>query len=115
MVRPAWVSETIEPLSDMLEAGDLDERVAAAAQAALTLILRGREVDLTAKEFELLLYFARHPGRVYSRDELLDQVLADGVGGDGVRVLRADHDRRDSFGFAFGVVLDSHLRFAVGA
>jgi DNA-binding response OmpR family regulator len=34
----------------------------------------GREVDLTAKEFELLLYFARNPGRVYSRDELLDQV-----------------------------------------
>ncbi len=32
------------------------------------------EVDLTAKEFELLLFFARHPGRVYSRNELLDQI-----------------------------------------
>ncbi len=31
-------------------------------------------VDLTAREFDLLLYFARHPGRVFSRGQLLDQV-----------------------------------------
>lgn len=31
-------------------------------------------VDLTAKEFDLLLYFARSPGRVYSRSQLLSQV-----------------------------------------
>jgi len=34
----------------------------------------GQEVDLTAREFELLLCFARNPGRVYSRTQLLDQV-----------------------------------------
>ncbi len=34
----------------------------------------GNPVELTAKEFDLLLYFARHPGRVYSRVQLLDQV-----------------------------------------
>jgi two-component system OmpR family response regulator len=34
----------------------------------------GNHVELTAKEFDLLLYFARHPGRVYSRVQLLDQV-----------------------------------------
>ena len=34
----------------------------------------GREVTLTAKEFDLLLYFARQPGRVYSRIQLLDDV-----------------------------------------
>ncbi len=33
-----------------------------------------REVSLTAKEFELLLHFASHPGRVYTRTQLLDQV-----------------------------------------
>ncbi len=33
-----------------------------------------REVNLTAKEFELLLHFASHPGRVYTRTQLLDQV-----------------------------------------
>ena len=34
----------------------------------------GRPVDLTAKEFELLVFFARSPGRVYTRAQLLDQV-----------------------------------------
>lgn len=34
----------------------------------------GRLVDLTQKEYELLLHFARHPNRVYSRAQLLDAV-----------------------------------------
>ena len=34
----------------------------------------GREVELTAREFDLLLFFVRHPGRVFSRIQLLDQV-----------------------------------------
>ena len=37
-------------------------------------LLRGAEIELTAREFELLLHFARHPGRVYTRAQLLDQV-----------------------------------------
>lgn len=36
--------------------------------------LRGDSVELTAREFDLLLYFARHPGRVFTRAQLLDQV-----------------------------------------
>ncbi len=36
--------------------------------------LGGRELELTAKEFELLLHFIRYPGRVFSRTQLLDQV-----------------------------------------
>lgn len=36
--------------------------------------VRGGEVHLTAKEFDLLLQFARHPGRVYTRSQLLDLV-----------------------------------------
>jgi DNA-binding response OmpR family regulator len=39
-----------------------------------TVHINGEEVDLTAREFELLLFFARHPGRVFSRVQLLDQV-----------------------------------------
>lgn len=35
---------------------------------------KGASIDLTAKEFDLLLHFARHPGRVYSRSQLLDIV-----------------------------------------
>lgn len=36
--------------------------------------VRGKQIELTAKEFDLLSHFASHPGRVYSRVELLDQV-----------------------------------------
>lgn len=36
--------------------------------------MNGDEVQLTAKEFDLLEHFARSPGRVFSRAELLDQV-----------------------------------------
>jgi DNA-binding response OmpR family regulator len=39
-----------------------------------TVALDGRSVDLTAKEFDLLLHFAQNPGRVYSRAQLLDHV-----------------------------------------
>ncbi len=37
-------------------------------------MLDGSELDLTRREFELLNFLARHPGRVYSRDELLERV-----------------------------------------
>ncbi len=33
------------------------------------------EVNLTATEFRILHYLASHPGRVYTREQLLDQVL----------------------------------------
>lgn len=37
-------------------------------------LLRGQEVQLTAREFDLLLHFAQSPGRVYTRTQLLDSV-----------------------------------------
>ena len=37
-------------------------------------MLRDQHVDLTAKEFELLIQFVSHPGRVYMRTQLLDLV-----------------------------------------
>ena len=39
-----------------------------------TVIREGRPLELTAKEFDLLLHFARHPGQVFSRLQLLDSV-----------------------------------------
>src|SRR5699024_5440271 len=35
--------------------------------------VRGRPLDLTYKEFELLKYLCRHPGRVFSRAQLLGE------------------------------------------
>ena len=36
--------------------------------------LRGEPVELTPREFDLLYWFARHPGEVFSRLSLLDRV-----------------------------------------
>lgn len=36
--------------------------------------VRGVEVELTAKEFELLLYLAQHPRQVFSREQILNDV-----------------------------------------
>ncbi len=36
--------------------------------------VRGEEVALTVREFDLLLFLARHPGQVFSRDQLMDTV-----------------------------------------
>jgi DNA-binding response OmpR family regulator len=43
--------------------------------------LREKEVLLTAKEYDLLLHFAKHAGRVYTRMELLDLVWSYGYEG----------------------------------
>lgn len=44
---------------------------------AMQLRVRGELVVTTATEFRLLDYLARHPGRVFSRDQLLDAVWGD--------------------------------------
>jgi DNA-binding response OmpR family regulator len=43
--------------------------------------LQGKLLDLTTKEFDLLREFARHPGRVYTRAQLLDLVWGYGHAG----------------------------------
>ena len=43
-------------------------------EATYTAKLGGRVLDLTFKEFELLKYLAQHPGRVFTRDQLLQEV-----------------------------------------
>ncbi len=48
--------------------------------AARELLRDGEPVPLTAKEFDLLLQFARNPGRAYSRSQLLDLVWGHGGG-----------------------------------
>jgi DNA-binding response OmpR family regulator len=43
-------------------------------EATYTAKLNGRMLDLTFKEFELLKYLAQHPGRVFTRQQLLQEV-----------------------------------------
>src|SRR5690349_13424448 len=54
---------------DEIRSGDL-----AIDEATYSARLRGRMLDLTFKEFELLKFLAQHPGRVFTRAHLLQEV-----------------------------------------
>jgi len=54
---------------DEIRAGDV-----VIEESTYTARLRGRALDLTYKEFELLKYLAQHPGRVFTRAQLLQEV-----------------------------------------
>lgn len=58
-----------DPHSGEIRTGDvvIDE-------ASYTARLKGNLLDLTFKEFELLKYLAQHPGRVFTRAQLLQEI-----------------------------------------
>ncbi len=69
-IRLATTSKTVAAQTDVeIRAGELS-----IDEATYTAKLRGRALDLTFKEFELLKFLAQHPGRVFSRDQLLSEV-----------------------------------------
>ena len=43
-------------------------------ESAYSVKIKGQLIDLTFKEFELLKFLAQHPGRVFSRQQLLQEV-----------------------------------------
>ena len=57
------------PAADVVHAGDVTLDV-----PRMRVTAAGREVELTATEFQLLLSLAREPGRVFTRSQLLDTV-----------------------------------------
>lgn len=58
-----------EPESTIITMGEL-----VIDEATYTTRLRGRTLDLTYKEFELLKFLAQHAGRVFTRAQLLHEV-----------------------------------------
>ncbi len=64
------------PQSQQICAGDLTIDL-----SSRDVMIGGGSVTLTAKEFDLLAHFASHPGVVFTRSQLLDQVW--GYGHDG--------------------------------
>ncbi|MGW0661421.1 response regulator [Streptodolium elevatio] len=55
--------------TDLLRHGDIEIDVAAHRATRA-----GRELSLTAREFDLLCFLLQHPGRVFSREELMHEV-----------------------------------------
>ena len=58
-----------DPEAHVIRSGDV-----VVDDATYTARLGGRPLDLTFKEFELLKYLAQHPGRVFTRQQLLQEV-----------------------------------------
>jgi DNA-binding response OmpR family regulator len=55
--------------AELLDFGDL-----VIDPAGRSVIVCGSEVELTQREFDLLVFFARNPGQVFARDQLMDRV-----------------------------------------
>jgi DNA-binding response OmpR family regulator len=58
-----------DPADEVIRGGDLTIE-----EATYQARIKGRPLDLTFKEFELLKYLAQHPGRVFTRAQLLQEV-----------------------------------------
>jgi DNA-binding response OmpR family regulator len=67
--RFALRNDTEDPEAHIIRSGEV-----VVDDATYTAKLGGRVLDLTFKEFELLKYLAQHPGRVFTREQLLQEV-----------------------------------------
>jgi DNA-binding response OmpR family regulator len=75
----ARIKLAIGRLNARRDAADPDAHVIRSGEvvvddATYTAKIGGRSLDLTFKEFELLKFLAQHPGRVFSRQQLLQEV-----------------------------------------
>ncbi len=69
LARREAPNDAVSPAPGQIRAGDLT-----VDEPTYTARLRGRALELTFKEFELLKFLAQHPGRVFSRGQLLQEV-----------------------------------------
>lgn len=79
--KPFSPREVVARVKAVLRRG---KRTDAAFEAGLTLdeaghkaTLAGRDLSLTVVEFELLKVLVAHPGRIYTREQLMDQMYRD--------------------------------------
>ena len=96
-------------------------------EASYSAKLHGEPMDLTFKEFELLKFLAQHPGRVFTRDQLLSEVWGyDYFGGTRtvdvhIRRLRAKLGDLEGListvrnvGYRFNLVVEDEARISGG-
>jgi len=81
MTKPFSPRELIARVKAHLRRGEMDAEPATIESApfrmdrnARRFFVAGRELTLTSTEFNLLEFFLMHPGRAYSRDQLLESV-----------------------------------------
>jgi DNA-binding response OmpR family regulator len=82
VVKPFSPAELVARVDAVLRRVDTSPAQEAAVEledltidpAARRVIVRGEEAQLTQREFDLLLFLARHPSQVFSRNQLMDAV-----------------------------------------
>ncbi len=86
IVKPFAVRELLARVRAVLRRTELPGETASAVltvedlqidSGSMQVRVRGEMITTTTTEFRLLEYLARHPGRVFSRDQLLDAVWGD--------------------------------------
>lgn len=83
LVSPFSAGELLAAVGEGLSLGNENTMTGALAadividSAAMKVFVRGREIRTTTLEFRLLEYMARHQGKVFTRDALLDAVWGD--------------------------------------
>ncbi len=81
VLKPVWPSETAARVAALLrrsKRGDQHSRIDAGNlvidMATRQAFVRGQEVRLPNREFDVLALLAQHPGTVFARNEIYDQV-----------------------------------------
>jgi DNA-binding response OmpR family regulator len=104
--------DSLDPSSSEIRQGDvvIDE-------STYTAKIKGTSLDLTFKEFELLKYLAQHPGRVFTRAQLLQEIWGyDYFGGTrtvDVHIRRLRSKLGPEFESIIGTVRNVGYRFTV--
>ena len=103
-----------DPRSGEIRSGDVS-----IDESTYTARLKGEVLDLTFKEFELLKYLAQHPGRVFTRAQLLQEIWGyDYFGGTrtvDVHIRRLRSKLGPEFEAIIGTVRNVGYRFTVDA
>jgi DNA-binding response OmpR family regulator len=118
-IRIALGKHAIELVASNPHAGEIRSGEVSIDETTYTARLRGEVLDLTFKEFELLKHLAQHPGRVFTRAQLLQEIWGyDYFGGTrtvDVHIRRLRSKLGPEFESIIGTVRNVGYRFTVDA
>jgi DNA-binding response OmpR family regulator len=118
-IRIALGKHAIELVAADPHAGEIRSGEVTIDESTYTARLKGNVLDLTFKEFELLKYLAQHPGRVFTRAQLLQEIWGyDYFGGTrtvDVHIRRLRSKLGPEFEAIIGTVRNVGYRFTVDA
>jgi len=118
-IRIAIGKHAIEMVTADPHSGEIRSGEVTIDESTYTARLKGNVLDLTFKEFELLKYLAQHPGRVFTRAQLLQEIWGyDYFGGTrtvDVHIRRLRSKLGPEFEAIIGTVRNVGYRFTVDA